>query len=70
MSRVEEIEAAITNLPHEEYVQLLEWFQEREQVLWDQQMNRDAADGKLDFLVREADEEAEQGLLRDWPTSE
>jgi hypothetical protein len=34
---------------------------------WDAQMDRDSADGKLDFLFAEADLEAKQGLLREWP---
>jgi hypothetical protein len=67
MDRVDEIEAAITDLRPEEYQRLVEWFREREQVRWDQQMDRDAAAGKLDFLVREAASESEQGTLREWP---
>ncbi len=34
---------------------------------WDRKMESDAAAGKLDFLVQEADEAASRGLLRDWP---
>jgi len=67
MDRVEEIEAAITNLPPEEYRRLVEWFRAREQTRWDEQMDRDSAAGKLDFLFREAETESAQGLGRDWP---
>jgi hypothetical protein len=34
---------------------------------WDRQMARDAKAGKLDFLVKEADDAMRAGTLRDWP---
>jgi len=39
----------------------------REQARWDEQMDRDSAAGKVDFLFDEARDEAEEGLLREWP---
>ena len=35
-----------------------------------EQMEQDAASGKLDFLFQEADEERRAGKLRDWPENE
>ena len=67
MDRVEEIEAAIANLPPEDYGRLVAWFRAREQTRWDDQMDRDSAAGKLDFLFSEAETESAQGLVRDWP---
>jgi len=67
MDRVEEIEAAINSLPPDEYRRLAQWFLELEQTRWDDQMDRDSAAGKLDFLFREAESESGQGLLREWP---
>jgi hypothetical protein len=67
MDRVEEIEAAITHLPPDEYLRLVDWFRAREQTRWDAQMDRDSAAGRLDFLFREAEDESAQGLVRDWP---
>ena len=67
MDRVEEIETAIQALPPEEYHRLVQWFRAREQARWDDQMDRDSASGKLDFLFEEADRESAQGLLREWP---
>ena len=67
MDRVQEIEAAISNLPPEDYRRLVDWFRAREDVRWDEQMDRDAASGKLGFLVEEAESEAREGLLRPWP---
>jgi hypothetical protein len=70
MSRVEEIEAAIESLPAEEYRRIVEWFREREQGRWDEQMDADFLSGKLDFLFDEAEIEAANGPLRDWPPQE
>jgi hypothetical protein len=67
MDRVEELEAAITSLPPEDYRCLVDWLQAREQTHWDEQMERDSAVGKLDFLFREAESESGHGLVRDWP---
>lgn len=67
MRRVEEIEAAIEQLSPEEFRRVAQWFHDREQVEWDEQLDRDSASGKLDFLFDEADKEAERGLLREWP---
>jgi hypothetical protein len=67
MDRVEEIEAAITSLPLEEYRRLVDWIRMREQTRWDEQMDRDSAAGKLDFLFNEAEDESAQGLVRNWP---
>ena len=67
MATVEDIENAITRLSPEDYARFLEWFRERDQQVWDGQMDRDAAAGKLDFLRREAREARKAGLVRDWP---
>jgi hypothetical protein len=67
MDRVEEIEAAITSLPPEEYRRLLDWIRVREQANWDEQMDRDSACGKLEFLFGEAQNEYASGLVRNWP---
>ena len=67
MDRVEEITVAIDRLPPEEYRRLAQWFRERDQANWDLQMDADSAAGKLDFLFEEADREAGEGSLRDWP---
>jgi hypothetical protein len=67
MDRVEEIEAAITSLPPEEYRRFVDWFRAREQTRWEEQIDRDSAAGKLDFVFGEAENESAQGLVRDWP---
>lgn len=54
MDRVQEIEAAISRLPPEEFRRLTEWLRSLDQSRWDEQMDRDSSTGKLDFLFDEA----------------
>ncbi len=67
---MEEIEAAINNLPVEDFRRIARWFRDRDQTLWDQQLDEDSASGKLDFLFDEAESERKEGLLHDWPPSQ
>lgn len=67
MDRVEEIEAAINDLPPEDFRRIANWLLDRDQALWDQQMDSDACAGKLDFLFEEFETEFRQKLLIDWP---
>lgn len=43
---------------------------EEDDAKWVEQMEEDAASGKLDFLFDEADRARESGELRDWPTDQ
>ena len=67
MDRVEEIEAAINELPPEDFRRIANWFRERDQSVWDQQLDSDVSSGKLDFLFEEVETESQQNLLHDWP---
>ena len=69
MDRVEEIEAAINDLPPEDFQRIAIWFRERDQLLWDQQLDRDSSSGRLDFLFDEIENDLDRRLLRDWPES-
>jgi hypothetical protein len=69
MRLVEEIEAAIRDLSPEEFDRVAERVHAIEQERWDQQMDRDSAAGRLDFLRDEARAEKAGGLLKDWPPS-
>ncbi len=55
MSNVAKIEKAIAQLPAENLVQLSRWFDDFRHQRWDEQISRDAASGKLDFLSAELD---------------
>lgn len=58
---VEEIESAIKRLPPSEVARLAEWFEEYHARLWDERIERDAAAGRLDALIEEAEEEFARG---------
>jgi hypothetical protein len=64
MTRIEEIEQAVSSLPVDEYNQFRQWFIERDWTDWDSQIEADGAAGKLDFLCREALEEKKAGKLK------
>ncbi len=70
MDRVKEIELAIGELRPEEYQRLSKWFHDLDQAILDEQMDRDAAAGKLDFLSDEAEREFAQKQLRKWPVQD
>lgn len=65
MTRIEEIENMVASLPVEEYRQFRDWFLERDWAQWDSQIRGDSKSGKLDFLVKEAMDEKNNGNLRD-----
>jgi hypothetical protein len=67
MQSVDEIVEAIERLPEAEFRRLVQRLYDRDQASWDEQIDRDSASGKLDFLFREAGEERQQGTLREWP---
>ena len=62
MTRIEEIESAVSSLPVEEYRQFRDWFLERDWAQWDKQIQSDSESGKLDFLAKEAMEEKSRGI--------
>ncbi len=64
MSKLREIEIAIDALPEEEYSEFRRWFLDRDWAKWDRQIDADSASGKLDFLVREAQEAKGKGTLK------
>ena len=67
MSRVEEIERAILTLDPDDFAQLVGWISELQQDRWDEQMDHDAAAGRLEFLKQEAETERRLETLHDWP---
>ncbi|MGK7907052.1 MAG: hypothetical protein AB4040_07480 [Synechococcus sp.] len=64
MSTVEQIEAAILKLSPKELTQLADWVLDLDEQQWDEQIERDSAVGKLDFLVQEARTEFQTGSSR------
>ena len=61
---VAEIESAITQLPANDFAELMAWLQEYRQRAWDKQIEEDLAAGRLDALLAEANDEHRQGLAQ------
>jgi hypothetical protein len=54
MSQLEQIETAILLLPSHDFEKLRQWFLNLDYERWDEQIERDIADGKLEALAEEA----------------
>jgi hypothetical protein len=54
MSKVENLEQQIKALSNEELRQFRAWFLDFDWAVWDQQLERDVAAGKLDALAEKA----------------
>ena len=65
MAKVEEILSSIESLSKEDFARLREWFYERDWERWDKEIESDSKSGKLDFLVKEALSEKEDGKLKE-----
>lgn len=64
---VEQIKVAIEQLSFEERAELAAWFHGWKNDEWDEQMKRDVAEGKLDDVLREVEDDIAAGRLRDMP---
>ena len=65
MSKIDELKADIERLPSEEFAELFRWLSEKEWESWDKEIEADSQAGRLDFLVREAQEEKAKGILKE-----
>ncbi len=64
MSTLEEIKQAIEKLPREEFFELARRLSVRYSELWQEQVVRDAEDGKFNAVFAEIDEELKRGEVR------
>jgi hypothetical protein len=62
---LEQIEAAILKLPPDDYQQLVQWLAELDNQRWDEQLEKDIADGKLEEFAQEAIADFESGRYRE-----
>ncbi len=58
---IKEIESAIARLPPSELAELAKWFEEFQAQAWDEHLERDVKTGRLDALLKEAEDDFEQG---------
>ena len=67
MSTVQEIKEAVRKLPVGKRLKVVKWITAFESDEWDKAIAKDAARGKLDFLVREGKEACKKGKLQPFP---
>jgi hypothetical protein len=58
---IKEIESAISQLPPAELAELAKWFEEFHAQIWDEQLEQDVKAGRLDALIKQAEQDFEQG---------
>ncbi|MFB2892976.1 hypothetical protein NIES2119_03735 [[Phormidium ambiguum] IAM M-71] len=61
MLTLEQIEDAILKLTPDEFEKLLKWVADLDYQRWDEQLEKDIADGKLEALAQEAIADFEAG---------
>ena len=54
MSKLEQIETAILTLSAQDFEALKQWFTDLDYEHWDQQIEQDVANGRLDVFAQEA----------------
>jgi hypothetical protein len=64
---VDEIKKAIEHLSVEERLDLMQWLNQSADDEWDLHMKRDAATGKFDKLIKEADADYRDGRTTEFP---
>ena len=54
MSRIDEIESAVAELPKEELARFRQWFAEFDARVWDREIEEDVEAGRLDEFAEKA----------------
>ena len=67
MTKLEDIEKAVTELAPDELARFRAWFDNFQERVFDAVIERDANSGKLDWLVREAQTELASGKTKPLP---
>jgi hypothetical protein len=62
---IEDIEKAVAKLPPEQFTRFRVWFEQFDATRFDQKIERDARDGKLDRLADEALRDVQNGHARE-----
>lgn len=64
---VQELETAVARLSPDELARFTEWFEEFKAEEWDRQIEADVEAGRLDSLIREAEDDIAAGRVRPLP---
>lgn len=69
MTKLEDIEKAVSKLAREDLARFRAWFDEFQEQAFDSQIEQDAKSGNLDWLAQEALQEHLEGNTRPLPVS-
>ena len=61
---IEELESVVSRLPAGELAQFSQWFEEFMADQWDRQIEQDVQAGRLDGLLKQADQDYADGLCK------
>ena len=64
MPKVEDIKQEIEKLSEEEYRQIRNWLLEKDWEKWDEEIDLDSQEGKLNFLIEQARKAKREGRLK------
>ena len=65
MADITALQEASLALPEADYARFRQWFSELDWEKWDQRIEADSEQGKLDSLIAESYEAKEKGTLRE-----
>lgn len=65
MTKLEEIEHAISKLKPEEMAEFRRWFEEFDARVWDEKIEKDASSGRLDSLIKDALDDHKHGRTKE-----
>lgn len=58
---VKEVEFAVSQFSRDELSEFRRWFEEFDSDMWDKEIELDIDEGRLDFLIQEAEEDIKAG---------
>lgn len=58
---VREVELAVSQFSEDELAEFRKWFLEFDWEMWDAEIEQDLLEGRLDFLVQEAEDDFQSG---------
>jgi hypothetical protein len=64
VTAIEELEAAVINLPADKLFQFSQWFEEFMAEQWDKKIEADILAGRLDKIARQVDEDFDAGRVQ------
>lgn len=65
MTKIQEIEKAISNLTPQELSQFRAWFEEFDAATWDKQIEEDVKSGRLDAIAEQAISDFKKGRFKE-----